>query len=274
MKIIRVTSFELPELQPYRTLRRPMEHRRQGIFIAESEKVVRQLLESRLHTISIMMTQEWFDHYKNMLEDKKDDQPTVFIAKKNLLESIVGYHLHQGIMAVGRIPQSITLEGVLTTSPRPFLLVAIEGMTNSENLGVLVRNCVAFGVQALIVGETSSSPYLRRAVRNSMGTIFKIPVVRVESLVKTLAVLRDQFGVRSLAAHPREQSKSLADALFGQDCCLVFGSEGEGLSKDVVAACDDAITIPMKTGVDSLNVASASAVLLYEVWRQRVGFSR
>ena len=245
-----------------------MEHQRQGMFVAEGEKVVRRLLESRLNTVSLLMTPEWFDQYKSMLEGRSD-QPAIFVAEKNLLESIVGFHLHQGIMAVGKIPQSVTLEDVMAISSQPRLLVAIEGLTNSENFGVLVRNCVAFGVQALIVGETSSSPYLRRSVRNSMGTVFKIPVVHVQSLVKTLGVLRDQFGVRSLAAHPREQSKSLSDAPFGQDCCLVFGSEGGGLSQEVVGACDDAITIPMKMGVDSLNVASASAVALYEVQRQR-----
>lgn len=245
-----------------------MEHQRQRMFVAEGEKVVRRLLESRLNTISLLMTPEWFGHYKNILEDRSD-QPTVFVAEKDLLESIVGFHLHQGIMAVGKIPQSVTLEDVMAIISHPRLLVAIEGLTNSENLGVLVRNCVAFGVQALIVGETSSSPYLRRSVRNSMGTVFKIPVVHVQSLVGTLGILRDQFGVCSLAAHPREQSKPLADATLNQDCCFVFGSEGEGLSPQVVAACDDSIAIPMQAGVDSLNVASASAVVLYEVQRKR-----
>jgi tRNA G18 (ribose-2'-O)-methylase SpoU len=269
MKITRVTSLEIPELQPYRTLRRSTDHHRQGLFVAEGEKVVRRLLESRLTTVSLLLTPEWYDKFTSMLEDRTT-QPEVFIAEKPLLESIVGFHLHQGIMAVGRIPKHATLEDVAAKSPHPYLFVAIDGMTNSENLGVLVRNCAAFGVHALIVGETSSSPYLRRAVRNSMGTVFRLPVVEATNLVETLYTLRTNHATRTLAAHPRSDSKPIAEVELSGNCCIAFGSEGEGISPAVLQACDELITIPMQSGVDSLNVASASAVVLYEVQRQRL----
>jgi tRNA G18 (ribose-2'-O)-methylase SpoU len=147
--------------------------------------------------------------------------------------------------------------------------VAIDGLTNAENLGVLVRNCAAFGVQALLVGETSSSPYLRRAVRNSMGAVFRLPVVHLTSLMSTLTEMRSKHGICAIAAHPQSTSKQLSRAKFVNDCCIVFGSEGEGISQGVLAACDEATVIPMAEGVDSLNVASASAVVLYEAQRQR-----
>ncbi len=147
-----------------------------------------------------------------------------------------------------------------------------------------MRNCVAFGVQALIVGETSSSPYLRRAVRNSMGTIFQLPVIELAklgqrhqftvkphavklTLVECLKELRGR-GVRCIAAHPRTENK-LSQADFSGDCCLVFGSEGDGISPAVLEACDEAVAIPMPPEVDSLNVGAAAAVFLYEVNRQR-----
>jgi tRNA G18 (ribose-2'-O)-methylase SpoU len=149
----------------------------------------------------------------------------------------------------------------------------------------LVRNCAAFGTQALIVGETSSSPYLRRSVRNSMGTIFDLSVVELaklgqrhqytdkphaqpHTLVECLRQLR-QHGVRCLAAHPHEDRRSLWQADFSGDCCIVFGSEGTGITSEVLAACDDCAAIPMAPGIDSLNVGAAAAVFLYEAIRQR-----
>jgi len=170
-------------------------------------------------------------------------------------------------------------------SPGPRLFVAVDALTNAENLGALVRNCVAFGVQALIVGESSSSPFLRRAVRNSMGTIFQLPVIELAklglrhrfktkphttdlTLPECLKELRAR-GVRCIAAHPHTDKKVLSQADFSGDCCIVFGSEGDGISAPVLAACDEAVAIPMPPTVDSLNVGAAAAVFLYEVARQR-----
>jgi tRNA G18 (ribose-2'-O)-methylase SpoU len=268
MTIIPVLSLDDPELQPYRSLRRPVEHQRLGIFVAEGEKVVRRLLESTLEVNSLLLTPEWLEVYRPRLESRSE-LLRVFVAPKNLVESIVGFNLHQGIMAVARIPNPLDLEGVLARRRKPSLFVAIEGLTNSENLGMLVRNCVAFDADALLVGETSGSPYLRRAVRNSMGTVFNLPVVHLASLAAAIEHMRTIHHIRVVAAHPRTRQKELHTASLSGDTCVVFGSEGEGISPAVLDVCDEAMTIPMREGVDSLNVASASAVFLYEVQRQR-----
>lgn len=268
MIITEVHDLTDVSLEPYRTLRRPLEHEEQGIFVAEGEKVVRRLLESGLPVHSVLLTPEWLETYKSHLSESKSSIQ-VFVAPKKLVESIVGFNLHQGIMAVARIPEPSSLEELLAKSLAPNLFVAIDGMTNAENLGVLMRNCAAFGVQGLLVGETSSSPYLRRAVRNSMGAIFTMPVVPLTDLAETLRHLRSIDGIRSIAAHPHATGGSLYKADLRQSCCIIFGSEGEGISSRVLEACDDAVAIPMYHGVDSLNVASASAVFLAEVRRQR-----
>lgn len=268
MTIVPVLSLDERELQPYRTLRRPLEHERNGIFVAEGEKVVRRLLESTLEILTVLLTPEWLGEYRPLLEQRSGNL-RVFVAHKQLVEEIVGFHLHQGIMAVARIPRPLALHEALAHVRHPALLVAVEGLTNAENLGVLVRNCAAFDVDALLVGETSSSPYLRRAVRNSMGTIFTLPVVHVASLVDSLRDLKSKHSVRVVAAHPHAKQVALQQASMTSDCCIVFGSEGEGISTAVLAACDDLVAIPMQEGVDSLNVASASAVFLYEAQRQR-----
>jgi tRNA G18 (ribose-2'-O)-methylase SpoU len=282
-RVQKIISFDEPELAPYRTMRRSAEHEAQGIFIAEGEKVTRRLLESHFTVLSIVLPEKHLENYRPLLETRPE-QVTVYLAEKPLLETLVGYSLFQGVLAVGKIPPPASLDDILAKSPKLQLLVAIDSLSNAENLGALVRNCVAFGVHGLIVGETSSSPFLRRAVRNSMGTIFQLPIWEVKmandavqlrrdgtatfSLAQTLQDLRVR-GIRCIAAHPRANGKTLSQADFSGDCCLVFGSEGDGISKAVLESCDEAVAIPMPPTVDSLNVGAAAAVFLYEVARQR-----
>jgi tRNA G18 (ribose-2'-O)-methylase SpoU len=268
MIIVPALSLDEIDLQPYRTLRRPLEHQRNGIFVAEGKKVVRRLLGSSLEVLTVLLTPEWLEEYRPLLEQRPDTL-RVYVAPKPVVEDIVGYNLHQGIMAVARIPQPLTLQETLAGIRPPALLVAVDGLTNAENLGVLVRNCAAFNADAVLVGETSSSPYLRRAVRNSMGTVFDLPVVHLVSLADSLHELRSNHSVRVIAAHPHTEQAELSQASMKGNCCIVFGSEGEGISASVLAACDELVAIPMREGVDSLNVASASAVFLYEAQRQR-----
>src|SRR5436190_2974164 len=168
-----IDSFDLPELQPYRTMRRQMAHREQGIFVAEGEKVVRRLLESKFGVISALMPESWLAELEPLLK-ARPETVRVFIAEKALLETLTGFSMYQGLLAVGQIPAEVPLEKILSDSPRPHLLVAVDALSNAENLGALVRNCAAFETQALVVGETSSSPFLRRAVRSSMGTVFQL----------------------------------------------------------------------------------------------------
>ncbi len=263
----KIESLDLPELQPYRTMRRQHEHRQQGIFVAEGEKVVRRLLESRFSVVSVLLPEKWLRELDPLLE-ARPEEIRVFVAEKALLETLTGFSMYQGLLAVGRVPPLPTLEEVVAQSPQPRLLAAADGLSSAENLGALVRNCAAFNAQALIVGETCSSPFLRRAVRSSMGAIFQLPIVETAGLTQALRDLR-QRGIRCLAAHPHADGRSLWQADFAGDCCIVFGSEGYGLSPAVLAACDDAASVPMPETVDSLNVASAAAVFLYEANRQR-----
>ena len=283
----KIESFDAPELQPYATMRRSREHEQQGIFIAEGIKVTQRLLESNFTVISIVVPQKWLAEFQPLLEKRPEDV-IVYVAEKKLLESLTGFSMFQGVLAVGKIPTPVSFEKILTDTPPPRLFVAVDALTNAENLGALARNCVAFGVQALIVGETSSSPFLRRAVRNSMGTILQLPVVELARLgqwrprdftshttAMTLVECLNEFrarGIRCVAAHPHTDKRVLSQADFTGDCCLVFGSEGDGISPAVLAACDDTVAIPMPPHVDSLNVGAAAAVFLYEVNRQRKMF--
>ena len=262
-----VQSLDAPGLELYSTLRRPEEHERAGVLVATNEKVVRRLLASRFTVVSVLVTPAWLQTLEPSLRARPEDI-RVYVGDKALLETITGYHLHQGVLAVGRIPPQPSLDTLLASATRPLLLAAVEGIASAENLGSIVRCCAAFGASCLIVGETCGSPFQRRAVSGSMGTVFEQPVARVARLADTLAALRAR-GVRCLAAHPRPGARELADADLRGDCCLVFGAEGPGLTEGVVAACDDAVMVPMPSHMNSLNVAAAAAVFLYEASRQR-----
>jgi tRNA G18 (ribose-2'-O)-methylase SpoU len=267
LQVERIENLDLPELQPYRTMRRQLEHRQQGIFVAEGEKVVRRLLESNLDVVSLLLPEKWLRDLTPLLERRREGL-RIYVADKKLLEALTGFSMYQGLLAVGKVPRQPSMEEILQRSPKPRLFVAIDSLSSAENVGAVVRNCAAFSVQALITGETSTSPFLRRAVRSSMGAIFHLPVVESTNLVETLELLRAR-GVRCIAAHPHVSGRTLTQTELQPDCCLVFGSEGYGLSPATLAACDEATAVPMPQTVDSLNVASAAAVFLYEVTRQR-----
>jgi tRNA G18 (ribose-2'-O)-methylase SpoU len=268
----KIESLDLPELEPYRTLRRPEDHERRGIFVATNAKVVTRLLATDCMILSMLMTEEWLAQLRPLIEARRENI-RVYLGPKKLLETITGYTMHQGVLALAQIPPRPSLDEILRRAARPVLLAAVDGFSSAENLGALIRSCGAFGAHALLVSETSCSPFLRRCVSSSMGVIFHVPTVECVSLVETLNALRSQ-GIRVLAAHPEPRGRTIVSADFSHDCCVVFGSEGYGISGKVLAVCDEKIAIPMLIEMDSLNAASAGAVFLYEAARQRGALSR
>jgi len=290
LRIQQISSLDRPELEPYRTLKRSGEHAALGIFVVEGDKVLHRLLESDFTIVSVLLIKERLAEFEPRLRARPEKEIAVFVCEKSLLTGMVGFELYQGVLAIAKIPPPLSLEKILAVSPHPRFFVAMDGLANAENVGALMRNCVAFGVSALIAGETCSSLFLRRTVRNSMGALFKLPVLDLASagradlpvsqpaprrdatknqtLAQTLRELR-AHGVRCIAAHPHTDKKVLSQADFSGDCCVVFGSEGHGISPQVLAACNEAVAIPMLNEVDSLNVSAAAAVFLYEVNRQR-----
>lgn len=268
INIQRVTNIDIPELHPYRTMRRPVDHIKKGIFIAEAEKVVRRLLNSELTVISLLLTDEWYEKLQ-VTENLSKDNLTVYVTSKAIVEEIVGYNLHQGIMGVARVPENRSLNETLARIKRSFLLVALDGLMNSENVGVVVRNCAAFGVDAIIVGETSSSPYLRRAVRNSMGTVFNMPVIHVNNLAESLQLIKRSHDTRVIGTDP-SGGQLLSNGDLTGNLCIVLGSESDGIRPEILSVCTESVAIPMMNDTDSLNVASASAVFLYEVMKRTI----
>jgi tRNA G18 (ribose-2'-O)-methylase SpoU len=142
-RVEKISSFDLPGLQPYATMRRPAEQERQGIFVAEGTKVVQRLLESQYTVVSVVLPEKWLDDFRPSLEARAEPI-IVYLAEKKLLESLTGFSMFQGVLAVGKIPPTVLLDELLSKNEKPLLLVAVDALTNAENLGALVRNCVAF----------------------------------------------------------------------------------------------------------------------------------
>jgi tRNA G18 (ribose-2'-O)-methylase SpoU len=268
LSVTHAESLDLPVLEPYRTLKRPQEHRAQGIFIAEGDKVVLRMLAGGTRMLSILCSPRWFLELKQRLEEKPE-LIDVYIAEETVMETIVGHRLHKCVMAIGAVPKPWPIGEILanTAGHAPFL-AAVDGIMNAENMGVIVRNCAGFCADALLVSDSSCDPYLRRSVRNSMGNIFSLPICYEPSLPRLLEEVRGH-GIRVFAADAHRESIDLASAAFEHPCCIVLGSEGTGISPEVLSVCDESVRIPMRDGFDSFNVASASAVLMYEVQRRR-----
>ncbi len=272
--VTHIESLDHPGLEPFRTLRRPMEHWERGIFVAEGEKVVVRLLESPLTIRTLLLSPDWLEHHRGLIE-RNTHAMDVYVGEKKLLETIVGHSLHQSIMGVADVPAPWTMNDLAALIAQHRIngtrtrIVLVDGITNAENMGVIVRNCVCFGVDVLIVLPTSCDPYLRRSVRNSMGNIFRLPIIYWSDNVPPEHHFNElhSLGVTVYGAHPHPKSSDIRSLPMADHSAIVFGAEGHGISPAVLERCDEFFTIPMSDGVDSLNVASASAVVLWEFQR-------
>lgn len=268
MIVERVDGLDDPRVAVFRSLRRIEALRRDGRFVCEGARVVRQLLRSSLPVHAIVLDERWLEELRPALEARPERDLPVFVAPKRDLESIIGYALHQGVMALASVPEPPPLLDVAARTPG-HLFVALEGVSGAENVGGLVRSCAGFGATGLIVDGSSHDPFVRRAARVSMGAIFHLPVWKVPSLVLVLGELRGRCGTRSVAAHLYPPVEDIDRAELGGNLVVVLGSEAVGITEPVLAACDARVKIPMHENWGCLNVATAGAVFLWEVARRR-----
>jgi len=256
----------LEKTSPFANLKLPRE---EGTFIAESEKVVVQLLESEIEISSLYLTQEHFGEQESRIEaHKQSNEVEILIAPKSEMENIVGYSLHQGILASAKIPKERSLEELITASRKPQLYVILDEIADAENMGALYRTALALGVTAIIIDGRSTSPWLRRALRVSIGAAFHLPTITVSSLVDAVTFLRSQ-NIQVYAATLGKNAKPIWECGLRTGVAMIFGSEGHGIRKEVIEVSSGEVIIPMSDAVDSLNVGVAQGMVLYEVMRQR-----
>jgi tRNA G18 (ribose-2'-O)-methylase SpoU len=269
-----------------RKLREPAE----GMYIAESSRVLRRALAAGHRPRSFFLAEKWLADLQDVLSAYPD--VPAFIGSAALLEEITGFHLHRGAMAAMQRPEPVPLHELLAGArrvavvediadhanvsgcqvqesdrarPRGRSRIAIlENLTDHTNVGAVFRSAAAIGVDAVLVTPQCADPLYRRAIRVSMGTVFQVPWTRIESWPDDIEVLKKAGYV--VAGMTLGEGAITLDELVAEDhenLALVFGTEGDGLTPDTDNRLDRRVTIPMMHGVDSLNVAASSAVAFY-----------
>lgn len=284
----RVTDYTTLTDVHLRKLREPEE----GMYIAESSRVLRRALAAGHQPRSFFLAEKWLEDLEDVFQAYPD--VPVLIGKAKLLEEITGFHLHRGAMAAMHRPAPVPLTQLLAgarrvpvlediadhtkvsghkmrgesslteTAPHRSRIAVLENLTDHTNVGAIFRSAAAIGVDAVLVSPQCADPLYRRSIRVSMGTVFQVPWTRIESWPDDLEVLKEAGYF--VAGMSLGEGAITLDELVAQDhqnLALVFGTEGEGLRPETDQALDARVTIPMMNGVDSLNVAASSAVAFY-----------
>jgi len=278
MNVIPIASIDDERVAAYvslteRQLRSKLEPER-GIFIAESPKVIARALDAGMVAESFLMERRWLDEVAPLVDRASEiagcDVPA-YTGESAELEKLTGFRLTRGVLCAMRRPSLPSVESLLAHARR---VAVLEGIVDHTNVGAAFRSAAALNVDAVLVTPTCCDPLYRRAVRVSMGTVFQVPWTRIGSEVgdwpgKGMALLHE-LGFTTAAFALEDDSISLADpVLAAQDrLALVFGTEGDGLAPATIAACDFTVKIPMAHGVDSLNVAAATAVAFWQLCDQ------
>jgi tRNA G18 (ribose-2'-O)-methylase SpoU len=240
-----------------RRLREP----EQGLYLAESEKVIRRALAAGHRPRSYLMAPRWLDDLADLVADADRDGVPVYVGEPAVLEALTGFHLHRGAIAAMHRPDLPAVEDVVRGARR---VAVLEDVVDHTNVGAMFRSAAALGVDAVLVTPRCADPLYRRSVRVSMGTVFQVPWTRVTPWPQGIETLQHNgFTVAALALSDAAVALDELAAAPPQRLALVLGTEGHGLSEATVAASDVVVRIPMGGGVDSLNVAAASAVAFW-----------
>ena len=230
-----------------------------GIFIAESPKVIRIALEQHYEPISILCEEKHLEGDAADIVRMCGDIP-IYTGSREVLRNITGYTLTRGVLCAMKRPRIRSVEEVCKEAKR---IVVIDGVSDTTNIGAIFRSAAALGIDAALLTHTSCDPLNRRSVRVSMGSVFLLPWTWLNTPIKHLKSL----GFTTLAMALRDDAKQLSDPFLKtlDRVAIVMGTEGDGLANDVIEEADYTVRIPMQHGVDSLNVAAASAVAFWEL---------
>jgi len=245
-------------------LRRRLEPER-GLYLAESEKVIRRALAAGHLPRSFLLAHRWLEDLADIVTGAERDGVPVYVAEPQVIEAMTGFHLHRGALASMQRPVLPAAADVTRDARR---VVVLEDVVDHTNVGAVFRSAAALGVDAVLVTPRCADPLYRRSVRVSMGAVFQVPWTRIEPWPQGLHALRSQgFVVAALALRTGALDLDVLAADPPARLALVLGAEGEGLSRRAVDAADLVLRIPMAAGVDSLNVGAAAAVAM---WALRV----
>ena len=252
-------------------LRRRTEPER-GLYVAESEKVIRRALAAGHRPRSFLMAQRWLTDLADVVAEAQEGGIPIYVGEHDVIEALTGFHLHRGALASMQRPILPAVGDLLETARR---VLVLEDIVDHTNVGACFRSAAALGVDAVLVTPRCADPLYRRAVRVSMGTVFQVPWTRIEPWPRGGPELLREHGF-TVAAFALTDEAITLDALAAdppERLALVLGTEGDGLTRHTIAAADLAVRIPMGGGVDSLNLAAACAVALWALRPSALGNS-
>lgn len=259
-----ITDPEDPRISGYRNIRERDLVGRDGLFVAEGEVVLHHLIRSPLvEPISLLIAEKRLAGLGEILREVSDSVP-VYAASQAVIDAIAGFHLHRGILALGRRRAPPSAEQLLGGLPAEALVVALFGIGNHDNMGGLFRNAAAFGADAVLLAEDCCDPLYRKAIRVSVGASLIMPFARF-GLGDPVETLRSH-GLEVLALSP-SGLQTLAQVKPALRTAALFGAEGPGLADAVLEKCTT-VRIPMAEGFDSLNVATTSGIVLHHLTRR------
>ena len=266
MEIHQITDFNAPELDVYARLTENQLVNRadpeNALFVAESPLVIGRALDAGCAPVSFLMEQKHIEGKGAALLARCPDVP-VYAAELDVLTQLTGFHLTRGMLCAMRRPKLRDPAVLLQDASR---VAVLENVMNPTNLGAIFRSAAALGMDAVLLTSAGSDPLYRRAVRVSMGTVFQVPWTYLPAGERWQDTLH-ALGFETAALALRDDSLSIADPRLGrvEKLALCLGTEGDGLADNTIANCDYTVRIPMSHGVDSLNVAAASAVAFYQL---------
>ena len=272
--IIEITDFHAPELDPYARLTQNQLRNRhepeKGIFIAESPKVIDRALDAGYEPVSLLMERRQITGPAAGILSRCGDAP-VYTADRELLAALTGFELTRGVLCAFRRPAPRPVEELCRDARR---VAVLEGIVDSTNVGAIFRSAAALNMDAVLINPSCCDPLCRRAVRVSMGTVFQVPWGQLGDSPadwpeKGMDVLH-ALGFKTAAMALSDRSVSIDDEQLAREpkLAIVLGTEGDGLAASTIASCDYTVKIPMSHGVDSLNVAAASAVAFWQLGKQ------
>lgn len=268
--VVEITDFSAPELDVYARLTEAQLLNRfepaKGMFIAESPKVIFRALDGGCEPVSLLMERKDIDGSAREIIARYPQLP-VYTADEELLCGLTGYHLTRGVLCAMRRPRRPDLTSICAGKSR---VVVLEDVQNPTNVGAIFRSAAALGMDAVLLSPGCSDPLYRRSARVSMGTVFQIPWTYLDSWPEGGMERLRELGFRTAAMALSDNSVSIDDAALQAEerLTIVMGSEGDGLAAETIAKCDYTVKIPMYHGVDSLNVAAASAVAFWQLGRK------
>ena len=272
--IIEITDFHAPELDPYARLTQNQLRNRlepeKGIFIAESPKVIDRALDAGYKPVSLLMERKQITGPAAGILSRCGDAP-VYTADREMLAELTGFELTRGVLCAFHRPAPRPVEELCKNARR---VAVLEGIVDSTNVGAIFRAAAALNMDAVLINPSCCDPLCRRAVRVSMGTVFQVPWGQLGETPadwpeKGMDILHS-LGFKTAAMALSDRSVSIDDEQLAKEpkLAIVLGTEGDGLAADTIASCDYTVKIPMSHGVDSLNVAAASAVAFWQLGKQ------